>query len=294
MSSFRKDLEEEVKKKRPNLNPSSVKTYTSILFNLHKKLNPDGDDLKVFDDDNKILDHLKEKSPQTRKTVLSALFILTGNKAYNDLMLEDCKYTNEMYKTQKKSQKEEDNWMSSEEIKTIYDDLLVKVNQMFSKKLLADYQTINNFILLGVLGGVTGIAPRRSKDYTEMKIKDFDTKNDNYYKGGRFYFNIYKTAKDYGEQVIDVKTKAPEFYKILNKWVKCNPTNYLLFSSNQQKLTSPQITRMLNKIFGKNASVDLMRHIYLTDKYGKVQAEMEQDSRDMSHSTNQQALYIKK
>ena len=78
-------------------------------------------------------------------------------------MLQDCKHTNEMYKTQKKSQKEEDNWMSTEEIKTIYNELLVKVNAMFSKKLLADYQTINNFILLGVLGGVTGIAPRRSK-----------------------------------------------------------------------------------------------------------------------------------
>ena len=67
--SFRDIISNAVLKKRPNLNPSSVKTYTSILFNLHKKLNPVGDDLKVFDDDNKILDHLKEKSPQTRKTV---------------------------------------------------------------------------------------------------------------------------------------------------------------------------------------------------------------------------------
>ena len=107
--SFRDIISNAVLKKRPNLNPSSVKTYTSILFNLHKKLNPDGDDLKVFDDDNKILDNLKEKSPQTRKTVLSALYILTGNKEYNDQMIQDCKHTNEMYKTQKKSQKEEDN-----------------------------------------------------------------------------------------------------------------------------------------------------------------------------------------
>ena len=165
---------------------------------------------------------------------------------------------------------------------------------MFSKKLLADYQIINNFILLGCLGGVSGLPPRRSKDYTEMKIKNFDTKTDNYYKAGKFYFNIYKTAKDYGEQIIDVKTKAPEFYKALNKWVKYNPTDYLLFSTNQQKLTSPQITRMLNKIFGKNTSVDLIRHIYLTEKYGKLQEEMESDSRDMSHSSAMQALYIKK
>jgi hypothetical protein len=105
---------------------------------------------------------------------------------------------------------------------------------------------------------------------------------------------VYKTATVFGEQVIDVKEKAPDFYKILNKWVKINPTEYLLFSSNQQKLTSPQITRMLNKLFGKHASVDMLRHIYLTEKYGKIQDEMESTARDMSHSTGTQALYIKK
>ena len=292
--TFRENLEEEIKKQRPHLNPSSVKTYTSILFNLHKKLEPENEDIKFFDNDEKIIDSLKEKTPQTRKTVLAALFILTNNKAYNELMLSDCKHTNDLYKTQKKSKKEEDGWVSIEEIKKIYDELFEKVNAMFSKKLLADYQIINNFILLGCLGGVTGLPPRRSKDYTEMKIKNFDTKTDNYYKAGKFYFNIYKTAKDYGEQIIDVKTKAPEFYKALNKWVKYNPTDYLLFSTNQQKLTSPQITRMLNKIFGKNTSVDLIRHIYLTEKYGKLQEEMEQDSKAMSHSLAMQALYIKK
>jgi len=292
--TFRENLEQEIKKQRPNLNPSSVKTYTSILFNLHKKLDPENDDIKFFDNDEKILDNLKEKTPQTRKTILAALFILTNNKAYNEQMLKDCKHTNDLYKTQQKSQKQEEGWVSVEQIQQIYDDLFEKVNAMFSKKLLADYQIINNFILLGCLGGVSGISPRRSKDYTEMKIKNFDTKTDNYFKAGKFYFNIYKTAKDYGEQIIDVKSKAPEFYKILNKWVKYNPTDYLLFSSNQQKLTSPQITRMLNKIFGKNTSVDLIRHIYLTEKYGKIQEEMEETAKDMSHSSNMQALYIKK
>ena len=99
---------------------------------------------------------------------------------------------------------------------------------------------------------------------------------------------------EYGQQVIDVKEKAPEFNAFLSKWVKCNPTDYLLFSSNQKKLTSPQITKILNKLFGKNTSVDLLRHIYLTNKYGKLQDEMESDAEDMAHSLNQQALYIKK
>ena len=292
--TFRENISAAIEKQRPHLNPSSVKTYTSILFNLRKKLEPENEDMKFFDDDEKILESLKDKTPQTRKTVLAALFILTNNKSYNELMLEDCRHTNDLYKTQKKSQKQEEGWVSVEEIQQIYDSLFEKVNAMFSKELLADYQTINNFILLGCLGGVSGISPRRSQDYTEMKIKNYDTKTDNYYKAGKFYFNIYKTAKDYGEVIIDVKTKAPEFYKVLNKWVKYNPTDYLLFSSNKQKLTSSQITRMLNKIFGKNTSTDLLRLIYLTEKYGKIQDGMESTAKDMSHSSAMQALYIKK
>ena len=291
--TFRETVETELKHRRPNLNASSLKTYVSILFNLHKKLEATDESLEWFNDDTKILEYLKEKTPQTRKTVLSALFVLTGNSEYQSLMLSDCKHTNELYKSQKKSQKEEENWMSSTEIKEIYDNLFEQVNAMFQKKLLANYSTINNFILLGALGGVSGLPPRRSKDFTEMKIKNYTSK-DNFYKGGKFYFNIYKTANQYGEQVIDVKEKAPEFYKILNKWVKINPTEYLLFSSNEQKLTSPQVTRMLNKLFSKSVSVDMLRHIYLTEKYGHVQDEMEQVSRDMAHSTEMQKMYIKK
>ena len=99
--SFREIIENELKIKRPNLSASSLKTYVSILYNLKKKL--DGEDsLKFFEEDERILDFLKDKEPQTRKTSLSALFVLTGKSSYNELMLTDCKHTNEIYKQQKK------------------------------------------------------------------------------------------------------------------------------------------------------------------------------------------------
>ena len=292
--TFREIISAAVEKERPQLNPSSVKTYTSILFNLSKKLEPDNEDIKFFDDDQKILEHLKEKPPTTRKTVLSALYILTNNKAYNEQMLKDCKHTNDLHKTQQKSQKQEDGWVSGDEIKRIYEDLQQKVKDMFSHKLISNYQTIIDYILITALGGQSGIAPRRSKDYTEMKIRGYNPKTDNYYKAGKFYFNTYKTDKVYGEQVINVKEKNPEFNSILTKWVKCNPTDYLVFSSTQTKLSSPQITKLLNRIFGKRTSVDLLRHIYLTDKYGKIQSEMQKDAAEMSHNLSTQAEYIKK
>lgn len=292
--SFRDEISDKLKEKRPSLSASSLKTYVSILYNLKKKL--DGEDsLKFFEEDEKILDFLKDKEPQTRKTTLSALFVLTGKSSYNDLMLTDCRHTNEIYKQQKKTQKQEEGWMTIQEIQTVYDELFTTVTAMFSKKLLANYQTIIHFILLSCLGaGVSGLPPRRSLDYTEMKVKNFDVNKDNYYRNGVFYFNIYKTSKTYGQQTLDVKSLAPEFNKILKKWVTVNPTDYLLFSSVEKKLEPSQVTRMIGNILGKNISTDLLRHIYLTEKYGKVQEEMKTDSEAMGHDTQTQALYIKK
>jgi hypothetical protein len=293
--SFREEIANQIKSKRPNLSASSLKTYVSILFNLQKKLDPDNSDLKFFDEDDKIIDSLGSKEPQTRKTTLSALFVLTGKSTYNDLMLQDCKQVNDIYKMQRKSKKQEEGWMTIEEIKKIYDELFTTVTAMFSKKLLSNYQTIVHFILLGCLGGgCSGLPPRRSLDYTEMKIKNYDVNKDNYYKNGVMYFNIYKTSKTYGQQTLDVKTLAPEFNKIIKKWVICNPTDYLLFSSVEKKLEPSQVTRMINNILGKAVSTDLLRHIYLTEKYGKVQAEMQSDSQAMGHDMQTQALYIKK
>lgn len=293
--TFRENITEHIKKNRPKLNESSVKTYTSILFNINKQLNPDNDDLKIFNDDDRILNHLKDKTPKTRKTILSALFILTKNEKYNELMLQDCKATNEYYKEQKKSKTEEQNWMTVDEIKNIYDDLFNKVNSIFSKQTISDDDTIINFILLGLLGGgVSGLPPRRSLDYADMKIKNYTT-TDNYYKAGKMYFNTYKTAKFYGEQTLDIKKDAPELNKIIMKWIKINPTDYLLYGSTKQKLTSPQITKRLNNILGRNISTSLLRHIYLTKKFGGIDIkEMEETATEMGNSSSQVMLYVKK
>jgi hypothetical protein len=106
--------------------------------------------------------------------------------------------------------------------------------------------------------------PRRSQDYGLMKIRNYDPKVDNYYKAGKFYFNKYKTAKTYGLQTLDV---PKELNTLLKKWVKLNSNDYMLYSTNDNKLSSPQINRILNEAFGKAISTNMLRHIYLTDRY---------------------------
>jgi hypothetical protein len=130
-------------------------------------------------------------------------------------------------------------------------------------------------------------------DYGEMKIRNYNPKEDNYYKAGKFFFNKYKTSSTYGLQTLDV---GKELNTLLKKWVKLNSNDYMLYSTNDNKLSSPQINRILNEAFGKAVSTNMLRHIYLTDRYKDVPAitEMEELARDMGHSKSQALEYIKR
>jgi hypothetical protein len=294
MSAFKTNISAKIQLNRPKLSASSLKTYISVLYNISKKLNPDNESIDWFNDNNQeITTFLENKTPQTKKTSFSALFVLTKNQLYKDVMVQVMKLVNETDKNQKKNEKQEENWMSIKEIQDIYDSLLIKIKSMLSGKSILNESMMMEFLLVSFLGGVSGLAPRRSQDYSEMKIRNYDTKIDNYYKAGKFYFNIYKTAKSYGLQVIDV---PKDLNAILKKWVKINTNDYMLYSTNGNKLSSPQISRILNKALGKNISTSLLRHVYLTNVYKDLPAlnKMEELSREMGHSVSQAMEYIKR
>jgi len=126
-----------------------------------------------------------------------------------------------------------------------------------------------------------------------MKIRNYDPKVDNYYKNSKFYFNKYKTSATYGLQILNV---PKELNTLLKKWIKLNSNDYMLYSTNGNKLSSPQINRILNEAFGKAISTNMLRHIYLTEQYKNVPAiaDMQELAREMGHSTNQAMEYVKK
>ena len=291
-------IKDYIKEQRPNLTKQSISTYTSILKNLYIKVFGDGDDIdiKKFSDTNKILEHLKTLEPNKRKTVLSALVILTDKKEYRDQMLNDIQSYNAEQHTQEKSEKQNASWVDGSEIKQLIDTLGKEVNLIYKKLLFTmhDYQTIQNYIILCLLGGVY-IPPRRSKDYVDFKIKNIDKSKDNYLIKNKLVFNSYKTAKTYGQQEIIV---PPELLKILRKWIKCNPTEYLLFDSNKHQLSNVKLNQRLNKLFDhKKISTNALRHTFLSEKYQstiKANNDMAKDMKDMGSSTIQERVYIKK
>ena len=282
---------------RPHLSKQSISTYTSILKNLYEKVfNTTDLDLKKFDEVDKILKHLKNLEPNKRKTILSSLVILTNKKEYRDQMLLDINAYNEAQHTQEKTEKQNESWVEGSEIKKLISMFEKEVKLIYKKEAptMHDLQEIQNYIILCLYSGLY-IPPRRSKDYVEFKIKNINKNIDNYMSNKKFIFNTYKTAKTYGQQELDV----PEaLLKIIRKYIKINPTDYLLFDSNKNKLSNVKLTQRLNKLFGdKKVSVNQLRHTYLSDKYQdtiKANQDMSEDLQRMGSSSIQEKVYIKK
>ena len=276
MSDLKSLLQEKLKENRPNLSTSSVKTYISILSNLYKRSNGEGNVEWFIKENNNILKYLDDKNDQTQKTTLSALFILTNLKEYQTVMNTIMKKVNDDYKNQKMNEKQKDNWISIDEMKEKYKVLSAVANLMLNKKKILNENVMMEFLLMSFLGGVL-IPPRRSLDYSEMKIRNYDV----------------KTVKTYGQQVLDV---PKELYNVLKKWIKINTNDYMIYSSNNNKLSCPQITRILNKVFGKNISTSMLRHIYLTNVYKDVPQinKMENLANNMAHSVSTAMEYIKR
>lgn len=291
------DLRELIKEKRPKLSESSITTYNSILRSLYKKVFGTGEiHSNKFEETEPILEHLQGLPPNKRKTILSALVIITNEKKYRDLMLDDIKEYNHEISKQEKSETQKENWVEGSEIKSLWEVLKKNTDALYKKSALTpnDLQQIQSFIILSLLGGIF-IPPRRSKDLVDWKIKNIDKTKDNYLDKNQIHYNSYKTQKFYGEQIVDI---PKELKSILTKWIKHNPNDFLLFDTNNNPLTSVKLNQRMNKLFdGKKVSTNALRHTYLSDKYAphmKIQNDLANDMEAMGSSTAQEKVYIKK
>lgn len=290
---------------RPNLSNKSVQTYTSILWNMYKKIFDDGDvDFDNFNNSQLFLKYLEKYEPARRKTYLTALTIITGSKCYRDLMISDAKdCDNELLKN-KKTKKQEDNWLTSDDITNTIEKYKIIAEELFNKSPTEltnkEFQNIQNYIILCLTTGKY-FAPRRAMDWTEFKISNFELESDNYMIKNKncykMYFNIYKTKKVYGTQNLiicdELKDILDKWYNIIeNKYPDCD---YLLTDRSQNKLTSSKLNQRFESIFKKKSSVNILRHAYVSSKYQLPDLEeFKSDSICMGHSTEMHMMYYKK
>ena len=293
------DLKQVIKNARPTLSDSSITTYNSILKNLYFKVFGEKEiKLENFENSEKILKYLADVEPNKRKTILSALVVICKDATpYRSLMLTDIKDYNKEISTQEKTDDQKKNWIEKDQLVSIFELLKKEADFLYKKQNLnmTELQKIQNFIIISLF---YLIAPRRAKDYTEFAIKNINKEKQNWFdeKNSELSFANYKTAKFYGIQ----KVKIDKVLKsILKKWIAINPTDWLLFDANSQKLTPVKLNQRLNKIFDseKGMSVNGLRHSYLSNKYQdsiKMKEEMSKDLTAMGSSISQAVGYIKK
>ena len=286
---------------KPNVSSSTITTYVSLLTSTFYKHNPRDVPFNIdwYKDQDRILELSNDYKTSTRKTLMAAIIsIVPDTPKYKIAMLEGMKKTaNESIK-QEKSEREATNWKDFDEIKSIYKEYEAKTKPLLSPKAKnltnEELSNLSNFILMALASGVY-IAPRRSTDWTEMKIRNWtDTENYVDMKRNVFVFRIFKTSKSYnGEQEIAI---PPKLKNMLKKYIAKNPSDYLLVSNRITKLSPSSITQILNKMYGGlHISTSMLRHIYLSNKLKDVPRleELTNLADSMGHSVSTQLRYIK-
>lgn len=315
-------LQEQIREKRPKLSESTLKTYSSALKTLWKKYN-DGESKELEDfewlkDYKRVLKSMESLKDNTKKARLSTIIVALdamGEKdkkpyiKYQDLMVKyDAEYQ-EFKKSNAKSEKQEKNWVSLDELKAVLKshEAWLKEHEVFKKDVLttAEYTRLQNWVLGNLYVGDDENPPTRS-DYTPMKVvtakefgeldeKEMDEENYLVVKSkNKKFFSLgeYKMRKKNGVIRINV---GKDLNRVLNLWLRHNTSGYLLHDKNTNAMSTNSLTKNLIKVFkptGKNISVNMLRHIYITEKYPVD--ERAEDARKMGHSVEEQGKYAKK
>jgi hypothetical protein len=288
-----------IQKNRPHLSANSIKTYSSILINLWKRKHTGEVNLSWFEDQDAVLDQLKDVPPKNRKTILASLVVFCKDKKcvkYQEQMKNDRTKTDTETKQQTMTESQKENWVNPDDIQHIFNNLQTQTKPLWKKENLSmnDFQQLQGTVILAVLGGIY-IPPRRALDFCAMKIKgEINRDSDNYMHKNTLVFNQFKTSKHYGQQTVPI---PPKLAYILREWIKINPTEWLLFDTKKQPLTSVKLNQRFSALFGgKKVGVNMMRHTYLTDMYKNTPALAQLDTiaTEMGHSVNEALQYVKK
>jgi GrpB-like predicted nucleotidyltransferase (UPF0157 family) len=219
-----------------------------------------------------------------------------GPSMYYKSLLADIKKEFENKPKNEKTEKQEKNWMDWDEVKKVWTDLKDRVDAMTPEEIEGSIKSRKVYQAYVLLSLYVKAKPRRNQDYYEMKL-DADNnmmKNFNYYRPNKskFVFNVYKTAKTYNTDTMDVNETLQNILVKYIKDFKLEDEDYLLFPEDTDRKSSSVITKELNKIFGKSVGSSMLRHSYITSELGPKIKELKEISEDMGHSTSTQSDYV--
>jgi len=210
-------------------------------------------------------------------------------------MMDDSAAVQKQYDSQQMTEKQKNNWIPFEKVREVERQLFDSVKSWLNQKPPLDLDQIrmlSDWLIVALSSGVY-FPPRRS-EWASVKIKNFNPETDNYIdlKRGAFVLNQYKTAKLYGRETIEF---GKPFGTLLRKYLALIPDQTYLFEKHGEPYTTSYITFKLNRIFGKNVSTSMLRHIWISSKYADSMPalnELKSNARAMGHSVVKSMEYI--
>lgn len=302
-----------------NIKPNSLRAYIISIKRLRKALKYEKDDLKFLEDIDAVKEFLSDFKTSTQKNYLAAIIVSLdafGDKyedeieKYNEYLSEvNAKYKEE-YESGKKSEKQEKNWVSLEELRKVSSYWKRELNErdIFQKRNLnsKQMQMLQKWVVSNLF--TLEDNPPTRLDYAPMEIieqSEYDKLSDKQQKEGNFlviknknekhfHFNEYKTSGKYGEKVIKVGKKLNS---VINIWLKYNNSDSFLLNTKGDPLSANGLGKLIKSTFEptkKDITINMLRHIFISEKFPNVDDEREEVASKMGHSVSQQAKYSKK
>jgi len=294
----------------------SVKLYIGNLYYLNNRV--PFTNLNFLKKTKDIEDILRGYSESTQKSMLTSIIstinVLEDPAPYKKAhthysqLLAKYRQSGSDDKAGKRSHSQQVNWVEWNDVLAARKELLDKVMTYDIKDTLTE-QMWEHILKLMVLTLYTEMPPRRNLDYQLMyvvnKANPMTDTGRNYYvfDDPKFIFNRYKTQYKYGQQSENIADNKP-LMDTIKLYLSFHPamkgkkiTKHMVFpflaKYSGEPFTAPNsITRILNSVFKKNVGSSLLRHIYLTSKYGSKLDEMKDDAVKMAHSVSQQREYV--
>jgi hypothetical protein len=301
-------VKEVIEKARPNLKPNTINQYIVQLNKIRKEF--DADDLKFITKIKEVEDKVSEKHFTSQRNLYNAIIVYLMAidedkdiiKEYSDIRDKLNEKYEEEQQSGKISEKQGKNFVDISEIQKMIDEMDKEVKTYKKKEsltskqkqLLKAYTLFNILIRIPTRNDQAGMILISKTMYN--KLKEEDKKKDNFLlmekTSMKFIYNVYKTAKKYAENIVDI---PKDLEKILRMYIRLNKINSgeVLFPMTKNA-QSQLLLKMSQKYMGKRISSTMIRKIYLSSKYGDTLKEMKKDAKMMGHDTaTAQKVYVK-
>jgi hypothetical protein len=315
-------IREAIDNKR-NIKPNSLKAYLISLQKTHDFIEGEGEleDLNFLKNEEEVVEKLQDLKLSTQKNYLSAIIVALDAmndegdydselEYYRGYLAELQKQHQEEQEKQQKTKSQDENWASMKELRKVMNKYKADImeRELLTKQELnrKQFDLVQKWVVANLF--LDDENPPTRLDYAPMKVikeEDFeklsdDEKDDANYlvlksrNKKYFHFGEYKTAKKYGANVIPVGKKLNS---VLNIWLRINPTDSLLLNSQGKPQTANGLGKYITKVFettGKKIGVNMLRHIFITEKFEPQLDEKQEVAKKMGHSVGTQELYAKK